>query len=255
MIENRNVNIIADADGKKLVLINDIRFNAKVRDDWTSVEEYLKAYIGDFYEIEETSEKIYISADFPDEYASSESRIALKGAVAKAKANAAQAIPELIKMATNPKHETNRKEKHKTDAVHGWYRYNIRFTLPVYDDKTGKVARHNIYSANMLVRHANDGRKYLYDILAIKKKRAARLSETLYGKNPFPTDNNMLFFNSCQSLILIFQKFCNLQIQPPFFLLNCLQIQNREGKDNHLFQLSNRRRHLSLHISFPRSCA
>ena len=29
---------------------------------------------------EETSEKIYISADFPDEYASSESRIALKGA-------------------------------------------------------------------------------------------------------------------------------------------------------------------------------
>ncbi len=255
MIENRNVNIIADADGKKLVLINDIRFKAKVRDDWTSVEEYLKAYIGDFYEIEETSEKIYISADFPDEYASSESRIALKGAVAKAKANAAQAVPELIKIAANPKYETNRKEKHKTDAVYGWYRYNIRFALPVYDDKTGKIARHNIYSASMLVRHANDGRKYLYDILAIKKKRAARLSETLYDKNPFPTDNNMLFFNSCQSLILIFQKFCNLQIQPPFFLLNCLQIQNREGKDNHLFQLSNRRRHLSLHISFPRSCA
>ena len=53
MIENRNVNIITDADGKKLVLINDIRFKAKVRDDWTAVEEYLKAYIGDFYEIEE----------------------------------------------------------------------------------------------------------------------------------------------------------------------------------------------------------
>ena len=65
MIENRNVNIITDADSKKLVLINDIRFKAKVRDDWTAVEEYLKAYIGDFYEIEETSEKIYISADFP----------------------------------------------------------------------------------------------------------------------------------------------------------------------------------------------
>ena len=177
MIENRNVNIITDADGKKLVLINDIRFKTKVRDDWTAVEEYLKEYIGDFYEIEETSEKIYISADFPDEYASSESRVALKGAVAKAKANAAQAVPELIQIATNPKHEGNRKEKHKADALFGWYRYNIRFALPVYDDKTGKVARHNIYSASMLVRHANDGRKYLYDILAIKKKRAARLSE------------------------------------------------------------------------------
>ena len=170
MIENRNVNIITDADGKKLVAINDIRFKAKVRDDWTVIEEYLKEYIGDFYEIEETAEKIYISTDFPDEYTSSESRISLKGAVAKAKANAAQAIPELIKIAANPKHEINRKEKHRTDAKLGWYRYDIRFSLPVYDDKTGKVARHNIYSASMLVRHADDGKKYLYDILAIKKR-------------------------------------------------------------------------------------
>ena len=175
MIENRNVNIITDADGKKMVLINDIRFRAKVRDDWKAVEEYLKEYIGEFYEIEETSEKIYISADFPDEYASSESRIALKGAVAKAKANAAQAIPELIRIAVNPKHEANRKEKHKTDAVYGWYRYDIRFALPVYDDKTGNVARHNIYSASMLVRHANDGRKYLYDVLGIKKETSSPL--------------------------------------------------------------------------------
>lgn len=45
-IENKNVNIITDADGKKLVLINDIRFRAKVRDDWMAVEEYLKGYIG-----------------------------------------------------------------------------------------------------------------------------------------------------------------------------------------------------------------
>ncbi len=173
MIENRNVNIITDVDGKKLVLINDIRFKAKARSDWRAVEEYLKEYIGDFYEIEETSEIIYISADFPDEYANSESRIALKGAVARAKANAVQAIPELIRIAANPNHETNRKEKHKTDAVYGWYRYNIRFALPVYDDKTGKIARYNIYSASMLVRHANDGRKYLYDILAIKKETSS----------------------------------------------------------------------------------
>ena len=175
MLENRNVNIITHADGKKLVLISDIHFKVKVRDDWKAVEEYLKEYIGEFYEIEETSEKIYISTDFPDEYASSESRIALKGAAAKAKANATQAIPELIRIATNPKHEANRKEKHKTDAVYGWYRYDIRFALPVYDDKTGKAARYNIYSASMLVRHGNDGRKYLYDVLAIKKETSSPL--------------------------------------------------------------------------------
>lgn len=38
-----------------------------------------------FYEIAETSEKIFISADFPDEYVNSESRMVLKGAVANEK--------------------------------------------------------------------------------------------------------------------------------------------------------------------------
>lgn len=82
---DRNVNIITDLDGKKFVLINDIRFKAKRREDWENVETYLKEYVEEFYEIAETSEKIFISTDFPDEYANSESRIALKGAVAKAK--------------------------------------------------------------------------------------------------------------------------------------------------------------------------
>ena len=95
--------------------------------------------------------------------------------MAKAKANATQAIPELIRIATNPKHEVNRKEKHKTNAMFGWYRYDIRFALPVYDDKIGKIARHNIYSASMLVRHADNDQKYLYDILAIKKETSSPL--------------------------------------------------------------------------------
>lgn len=172
---DRNISVITDLDGRKIVLINDIRFKAKVRGDWKIIEEYLKEYVGKFYEIEESSEKIFISSEFPDEYANSESRIALKGAVAKAKANAAQAIPELIAIASNPKFEENRKSKHKMDAMFGWYRYDIRFALPVYDDKTGKLARYNIYMANMLVRHAEDGKKYLYDILAIKKETSSPL--------------------------------------------------------------------------------
>ena len=57
MIENRNINIITDADGKKLVLINDIRFKTKVRDDWTAVEEYLKKYIEDFTKLRKLLKK------------------------------------------------------------------------------------------------------------------------------------------------------------------------------------------------------
>ena len=35
---DRNVNIVTEFDGKKMVLINDIRFKAKKREDWKDVE-------------------------------------------------------------------------------------------------------------------------------------------------------------------------------------------------------------------------
>ena len=170
-----NVNIIYDTDGKKIVLINDIRFRGKKREEWEEIKKYLIEYSGNYYEIQESSDKIYIDKDFPDEYVSSESRIALKGAVAKAKANASQGIPELIQIATNVSFSENTKKKHERDAKLGWYRYDVRFALPVYDDKSGELVRYNIFSARMLVRHAEDGKKYLYDLLAIKKETSSPL--------------------------------------------------------------------------------
>lgn len=172
---DRNVNIILEPNGKKIVLINDIRFKCKKKEDWKEVEEYLKEYIGEFYEIEETSDKVFISSNFPDEYVSSESRLALKGAVAKAKANAVQGIPELIRIATNKEYSENTKQKHNKDTKYGWYRYDVRFALPVYDDKSNEICRYNIFFARMLVRHDKDGKKYLYDLLAVKKETSSPL--------------------------------------------------------------------------------
>lgn len=171
----RNVNIIREPDGKRIVLINDIRFKGKHREEWEDIEEYLKEYVGEYYEIEENSDIVYIDSDFPDEFANSESRLALKGPIAKAKANASQGIPELIRIATNESYQEKTKKKHATDAKFGWYRYDVRFALPVYDDKSGMLARYNIYSARMLVRYAQDGRKYLYDFLSIKKEASSPL--------------------------------------------------------------------------------
>lgn len=128
-----------------------------------------------FYEIEETSDKVFISSNFPDEYVSSESRLALKGAVAKAKANAVQGIPELIRIATNKEYSENTKQKHNKDAKYGWYRYDVRFALPVYDDKSNEICRYNIFFARMLLRHDKDGKKYLYDLLAVKKETSSPL--------------------------------------------------------------------------------
>ncbi|MBD5134565.1 MAG: hypothetical protein HDT39_01170 [Lachnospiraceae bacterium] len=168
MIENRNVNIITDADGRKLVLINDIRFKGKRQIGWDDVKQYLKGYVGDYYEIEENTERIFIGNELAEEYTESESRKSLMGANAKAKANAATAIPELIQIASNPAYEENQKEKHGKNAMHGWYRYDVRFALPVYEENI--LVRYNIFNARLLINHAKNDRKYLYDILAIKKE-------------------------------------------------------------------------------------
>ena len=103
----------------------------KHREEWKEIEKYLVEYVGQCYEIEESAEKIYIDTDFPDEFANSESRIALKGPFSKAKANASQGIP-------------------------------------VYDEE-GELLRYNIFSSRMLVRCDADGKLYLYDFIRIKK--------------------------------------------------------------------------------------
>ena len=68
---NKSVSIITDLDGSKIALINDIRFKSRKGIDWNEVEQYLKEYIGEYFEISETSEKIYIGSDFPDEFSHS----------------------------------------------------------------------------------------------------------------------------------------------------------------------------------------
>ena len=108
------------------------------------IEEYLKEYIGNTYEILETCEKIYIGNDFPDEFCHSKDKIRLKGANEKAK------------------------------AKKGWYRYDTRFGIPKYDEN-GELEGYHIYSAKMLVRRDEDGKLYLYDFVRTKKETSSPL--------------------------------------------------------------------------------
>ncbi len=170
----RNVSIIQDIDGNNIVVINDIRFKGKRSVNWKEVREYLKEFIGDFYTIAATGDMVYIGSDLASEYSGSVYTKKLKGTVAKAKANASQGIPELIKISKDKNFRENKGEKHNWNAKYGWYRYNSRFALPVYDEN-GEIERYNIFHASMLIRHANDGKKYLYDIIDIKKETSTPL--------------------------------------------------------------------------------
>ena len=53
----RKVNVIEDLDGRKTVVIQDIRFKGKRAIDWDDVEKYLIDFIGEIYNISETDEE------------------------------------------------------------------------------------------------------------------------------------------------------------------------------------------------------
>ena len=121
-----------------------------------------------------TGNVVYIGSDLPSEYTGSVYTKKLNGTVAKAKANAAQAIPELLEISIGEHFRENNSRKHIWDARNGWYRYDSRFALPVYDER-GCIERYNVFHASMLIRHSNDGKMYLYDVIDIKKETGTPL--------------------------------------------------------------------------------
>ena len=184
-----NYNVITDSSGRKIVVINNILFKGKRKINWNDVEKYVKRYIGKFYEIEDTKDTVYVEKDFPDEFSGSVDTSRLKGTLAKAKANAAQNIPELIKIAANKRYKENMSPKHKTNAKYGWHRYNSRFALPVYNEKC-ELERYNLFSIEILIRHADDKKMYLYDLVNIKKETSTPLEQSLYGYKPISQYHN-----------------------------------------------------------------
>lgn len=166
---DRKVNVIEDLEGNEIVIVEDILFKGKRSVDWDAVEEYLKRFVGESYTISSTKEMVFIGPDLPDEYSHSEYTRILRGTNAKAKANATQGIPEMIEIASGKVYKENYKRKHNKDAKFGWYKYDSRFALPVFD-KDGELERYNVFHVVMVVRHSHDGKLYLYDIMNIKKE-------------------------------------------------------------------------------------
>lgn len=165
---NSNVTIREDENHNQIVQINEIIFKGKQHIDWDAVRAYALRYIDAIYIIASDGEPIHLDKKFADEFAGSIDTKRLRGASAKAKANALQGTPELLQISHNPRYITNYEEKHAHDARFGWYRYDSRFSLPVYEKD--QIVRYNVFKITMLIRHDKNGKKYLYDMVNIKKE-------------------------------------------------------------------------------------
>lgn len=127
-------------------------------------------HIGEVYTIIESGHKVYIGNELPREYTQSKYISYLRKADrsgARAKNKAADGLGELIETATNRRWEPTKHNRSK-DAAYGMYCYDSTVAFPVKDSK-GMVQRVRAYDVELLIRNASDGKKYLYDIVDVKK--------------------------------------------------------------------------------------
>ncbi|MGI6349513.1 MAG: hypothetical protein ACOXZ0_06315, partial [Eubacteriales bacterium] len=148
------------------------------------VADHIREHIGEVYSIMQDASAVYLGADLPGEYTQSKYTQVLKKAKdsrIRGKNQAVQNLGELIEIGRNMRWEANKKPKHKQDAKYGWYRYDTSFAVPVRDIKQN-LLHYNAFDATLLIRHNADGKKYLYDLIDIKK-RGKPLTSTLLQRS------------------------------------------------------------------------
>lgn len=59
--------------------------------------------------------------------------------------------------------------KHHKNAKYGWYQYDSRFAIPVIDENDD-VLRYNAFHAQLVIRHSENGKLYLCNIINTKKE-------------------------------------------------------------------------------------
>ena len=161
--------IMRDSTGKpKGVLIKEnILDGHEGEKAYKVIEDYLTNHIGEYATIIESGQKVYLGKDLPGEYTHSKStqKMANKKRYAElnAKNQAAQNLNEIIETATGRQWEKNFKTKHNIDAKYGFYKYNTEISVM-------NKGKYETYTGEIIIRNDADGKKYLYDIVGIKRK-------------------------------------------------------------------------------------
>lgn len=157
------------ADGAPYVLVENKMTKAQLS-NYQTVADYIAEHIGEAYTILESGQKVYIGKDLPNEYTQSQyTKRILQTSKLTAKNKAVSNLGEMIEIASNRRWEKTRHAENK-DAPYGMYRYDTTFAFPVQGG-----ARYKAFDAELVIRNASDGKKYLYDIVSIKENTGLAL--------------------------------------------------------------------------------
>lgn len=136
--------------------------NLEVKEAQKRAKAHIKEQKGISYKNILTSNTILIDDKTANEYIYSCYTRWSKTDMKYVKCILANYIKELFMNANNKNFINKKKEKHKIDAKYGFYKYGAKFSIVDNDKET-------TYSCSLLVRNDANGKKYLYDILDIKK--------------------------------------------------------------------------------------
>lgn len=188
--------ILEIVDGKKIAWVENSGLSRRDLHDYKKVAEYIGEHIGEAYTIIESGSKVYIGEDLPGEYTQSEytRRLFAKNrSVLLAKNKATDSFGDMIEIAENRRWEKT-KHTHNKDAKYGMYRYDTCFAFPIKNN-AGKVVDVKAYDAELLIRNASNGKKYLYDIVNIKENTDYQLElqqrKSRKGGAMLPTDRGV----------------------------------------------------------------
>lgn len=183
------------SDGKPVVVVTGNIFDGHSGEKSVDViYKYLKGHIGEVYSLIESGQKVYIGKDLPGEYTRSKYTQNAGQYVKSIKNQAAQNIGEMVEISTNRRWEKNRKQKHARNAKYGFYKYDTRFAV-----KMGTNG-YTVYDATVVIRNSENGKKYLYDIVKIKRDNDVQLAatsyEASYGEAVYPSSNDIISNNA-----------------------------------------------------------
>ena len=160
-------------NGKNIAWVENSSLSANDLKNSNTIAEFIAEHIGEYYTIVESGNKVYIGEDLPPEYVYSKYSNTLKKrkpSLFKSKGKAANVLGDMIEIATNRRWEAT-KHPNSKDAKYGMYRYDTSFAFPVKSN-SGEITGVKSFDAELVIRNASDGKKYLYDIVGIKENTA-----------------------------------------------------------------------------------
>lgn len=198
--------IVQDEKGKNYVLLKEHNiFDNKPKDvaPHKFIQDELKSHVGEMYPILSSGKSVYIGEDLPKEYTHSEYTKKLVRTKQYSKLNvknqSVKNLGEIINIGTNEEWEKNKKDKHKNDAKHGWYRYDSRVGVLSKNKKNIRI-----YSLNLLCHHAEDGKVNLYDFIDIGYNKTIKntVVAMLSSNNDISVDKTSKTSNTAQTTVL-----------------------------------------------------